>query len=137
MKTILTKAGLAITLAATTLTVAAPADAQRYRRYNRGNDVATGAIIGGVVGLGLGAAIASSNRRDRYYDRGYYNGGGYYNDGYVYDRRDLRRERRQLRRERRFLRNQGYYAPRGYYNYNRGYAPGYYNRGYAPDYYGY
>ena len=137
MKTILTKAGLAITLAATTLTAAAPADAQRYRRYNRGGggDVATGAIIGGVIGLGVGAAIASSNRRDRYYDRGYYNGGGYHNDGYVYDRRDLRRERRQLRRERRFLRNQSYYAPRGYYNYNRGYAPGYYAPGRG--YYGY
>ena len=76
MKTILTKAGLSVALAATALTAAAPADAQRYRRYNRGGgDVATGAIIGGIVGLGLGAAIASSNRRDR----------GYYDDGYYYD----------------------------------------------------
>lgn len=123
MKTILTKAGLSVALAATALTVAAPADAQRYRRYDRGGgDVATGAIIGGIVGLGLGAAIASSNRRDR----------GYYNDGYYYDRRDYRRDRRQFR-NRGYYPQQGYYAPRGYYN--RGYAPGYYRQ--APGYYGY
>lgn len=119
MKTILTKAGLSVALAATALTVAAPADAQRYRRYDRGGgDVATGAIIGGIVGLGLGAAIASSNRRDR----------GYYNDGYYYDRRAYRRDRRQFR-NRGYYPPQGYYAPRGYYN--RGYAPGYYAPGYG------
>lgn len=122
MKTILTKAGLGVALAATTLSVAAPAEAQRWQRYDRGNDVATGAIIGGVIGLGLGAAIASSNRRDRYF----------YDDGYYYDRRTFRRD---LRRERRFYRNRGYapygFAPRGYYG--RPYAPGYY----APGYYGY
>ena len=72
MNTLFKKAGLGCALAATALTAAAPADAQRYRRYHRGGgDAAAGAIIGGIVGLGLGAAIASSNR-DRYYDRGYY-----------------------------------------------------------------
>lgn len=128
MKTFLTKAGLGVTLAATALSVAAPAEAQRYRRYDRGGgDVATGAIIGGVIGLGLGAAIASSNRRDR----------GYYDDGYYDDRRQLRRDRRAQRRFERQYRND-YYAPRGYNRgYDRGYAPGYYNRGYAPGYYGY
>lgn len=124
MKTILTKAGLSVAMAATALTVAAPADAQRYRRYDRGGgDVATGAIIGGIVGLGLGAAIASSNRRDRYYDNR-----AYYDDGYRYDRRQLRRERRYLR-NRGYAQPRGYYAPRGYYGQN--YAPGYYAPGYG------
>lgn len=71
-------------LAASTLVAVAPAEAQYYRRHHRGNDAATGAIIGGIVGLGLGAAIASSNR-DRYYDRGYHYDRaprGYYYDNY-------------------------------------------------------
>lgn len=122
----LKKAGLAVAMAATTLTIAAPAEAQRYDRYrNRGgNDVAAGAIIGGIVGLGLGAAIASSNNRGRYYDRGYY-GDGYY-----------------AQPPRRFYR-QRYQGPRGYYRgYDRGYDRGYYNapRGYYDQprgYYGY
>jgi hypothetical protein len=82
---IVTKLGLGAALAATALTTAAPAEAQRYgyRHYGHG-DAAGAAILGGIVGLGVGAAIASSNR-DRYYDRGYYNG-GYYNRGYAYDR---------------------------------------------------
>ena len=108
MRNLFKKAVLGASLAATALTVAAPAEAQRYRGYrgHRGGDTAAGAIIGGIVGLGVGAAIASNNR-NRYYDRGYYDGGyydrgyparGYYNDGY-YPRR-------------------GYYsAPRGYYDY--------------------
>lgn len=106
----LKKAGLATVLAATTLTAAAPADAQRYWRHrDRGGDAAAGAIIGGVIGLGLGAAIASSNR-DRYYDRGYYDNGYYaapprriYRDRYYQPRRNY------------------YYQDRGYYNYDRGY----------------
>ena len=76
MNAMLKKAGLGIALAATALTAAAPADAQRwggYRHYHRGNggSVAAGALLGGIVGLGIGAAVAGSNR-DRYYDRGYY-----------------------------------------------------------------
>jgi hypothetical protein len=96
------KAMLGVTLAATALTAAAPADAQRWRRYHRdrGGDVATGAIIGGIVGLGIGAAIASNNRRDRYYD-------GYYDRGY-YPRNNYYRD--------------PYFQPR-YRNYYRGYAP--------------
>lgn len=106
MNGLIKKAGLGVALAATALTAAAPADAQRYRggyrHYNRGGgDVAAGAILGGIVGLGVGAAIASNNR-GRYYDRGYYydappprprayyydRGPGYgYGDGYDYDYR--------------------------------------------------
>ena len=81
MNGLLMKAGLATAMAATTLTVAAPADAQRYRGYrhhDRGGDVAAGALIGGVIGLGLGAAIASD--RGPYYRGGY--GGGYYGPNY-------------------------------------------------------
>lgn len=115
----LKKAGLATVLAATTLTAAAPADAQRYWRHrDRGGDVATGAIIGGVIGLGLGAAIASSNR-DRYYDRGYY-----YNDGYY------------RVPPRRFYRDRYYAPPRGYWR-DRGYYRGGYNGYYGQPYRGY
>lgn len=82
MTGLLKKAGLAVALGATAMaTMAAPADAQRYRGYRHyghgGGDVAAGALLGGIVGLGVGAAIANSGR-DRYYDRGYYNGGYYY-----------------------------------------------------------
>ncbi len=128
MANLMTKAVLGVSLAATALTAAAPADAQRYRRYHRGGgDVAAGAVLGGIVGLGIGAAIASSNR-NRYYDRGYYDRGygynGYngYNDGYVYDRRYDRRQLRQARRAYRNGYRDGYYgAPRGYYGQPRGY----------------
>lgn len=120
MNGLMKKTGLGLAMAATALTAAAPADAQRYRGYRGhrgGGDVAAGALLGGIVGLGLGAAIAS-NDRGRYYDRG----------GYYYDAPP-----RVIYRER-------YYAPapvyRGYYD------RGYYDRGYYPapryrGYYGY
>jgi len=90
---LLTKA-TAVTLGAATLVAtAAPADAQRYRdRYHRHHDRTGTAIVAGVAGLAIGAALASSSR-DRYYDRGYYDR-DYYYDGpryryrtrYYYDR---------------------------------------------------
>ena len=101
MNDILKKAGLGVALAATALTVAAPADAQRYRgyRHHRGGNAAGAAIVGGIIGLGLGAAIASSNN-NRYYDRGYGNRGygyGYGQPGYYpragYYNRDYRPRR--------------------------------------------
>ncbi|CAN5279144.1 hypothetical protein BH10PSE15_BH10PSE15_04880 [soil metagenome] len=64
---------LAVALGATALVVSAPAEAQRYGGY-RGRDNGGTAIIAGVAGLAIGAAIASSaNRRDEgyAYDRGY------------------------------------------------------------------
>ena len=109
MTGLIKKAALGATLAATLAAV--PAEAQRYRdyRHHRGNDAAGAAIVGGIIGLGLGAAIASSNR-DRYYDRGYQYDGyyaqpqynyyaqprGYYND------RSYRRDWRRCFNERRF-----------------------------------
>jgi hypothetical protein len=71
------KAGLGVALAATALSAAAPADAQRWGRGGYGGNAAGAAVLGGILGLGVGAAIASSNNRNRYYDRGYYNGGYY------------------------------------------------------------
>ncbi|RDE05798.1 hypothetical protein [Sphingomonas aracearum] len=99
MNSMVKKAVLGLALGATALTAAAPAEAQRYRGYrggwhHRGGDAAGAAILGGIVGLGVGAAIASSNRDryyDGYYDRGYYpppppRRGGYYARDYYYDR---------------------------------------------------
>ena len=74
MKTLYTKAVLALTLGATALTAAAPAEAQRYRGH-RGHDGTGTAIVAGIAGLAIGAAIASSSRRDRGYDDRYYNRG--------------------------------------------------------------
>ncbi|WP_447411815.1 hypothetical protein, partial [Clostridium perfringens] len=65
MNGLLKKVGLGLALGASALTAAAPAEAQRwgryggwggYRHYDRGGNVAAGALLGGIVGLGLGAA---------------------------------------------------------------------------------
>jgi hypothetical protein len=67
------KITLAVALGASALAVAAPAEAQRYGGY-RGRDNGSTAVIAGVAGLAIGAALASSaNRRDDdyYYDGGY------------------------------------------------------------------
>jgi hypothetical protein len=120
MNDFLKKAGLGIALAATALTAAAPADAQRwgrgYRGHRGGGDAAAGALLGGIVGLGVGAAIASNNR-GRYYDRGYY-----------YDAPPPPPPR--------VIYRDSYYAPPPPVVYReRYYEPGYYGRGYG--YYGY
>ncbi len=76
MNGFLKKAGLGAALAATALVAAAPADARGwggYRGYgHRGGDAGAAALVGGIVGLGVGAAIASSSRP------AYYGYGGYY-----------------------------------------------------------
>jgi len=83
MKPILKKAGLAVALGATALTAAAmPAEAQRYHRHYRGDGGA--AVVAGIAGLAIGAALASGDRRYDY-DRRYYRSHGYYPiDGYYY-----------------------------------------------------
>lgn len=96
MNSIMKKAGLGIALAATALTTAAPAEAQRYRHYNRGGDRAGTAIVAGIAGLAIGAAIAS-NGRDRYRDRYYYDNG--YPPNYDYN----------------YYQQRGYYPNNGYY----------------------
>jgi hypothetical protein len=64
---IMKKAVLAGTLGAAALTAATPAMADDWRHRHRGGDTTGAAVAGGIVGLALGAAIASGNR-DRYYD---------------------------------------------------------------------
>ena len=67
-------AGLAAATLLGTLSVATESSAQR-RGYHRGGD---GAVVAGITGLALGAAIASG-------DRGYYYGPRYaYGPGYYY-----------------------------------------------------
>ena len=113
MNRLLKKVGLGVALAATALTAAAPADAQRWHRsyrggyhgYHHGGNAAGAAILGGIVGLGVGAAIASSNR-DRYYRGGYSDRGYYPRAGYAYDY-----PQRRCWRERRFDPYYGYAVP--------------------------
>jgi hypothetical protein len=122
MNGLVKKAGLGIALAATALTASAPADAQRYRHYRggRGGDVAAGALLGGIVGLGLGAAIAN-NDRGRYYDRGYYYDAP---PTVVYRERYYSPPPRVIYRDRYYPRG-GYDRPRGYYGSPYGYGYGY------------
>jgi len=70
--TIIRKAVLAGTLGAAALTAATPAMADDWRwRRHHGGDTTGAAVAGGIIGLALGAAIAS-NGRDRDYDDYYY-----------------------------------------------------------------
>lgn len=113
-------------LAATAAVSATPAMA---RDYGRGNDNTAAIAIGaGVVGLALGAIIASGNNDDdRYRDRRYVSNAGWsYRDGYYWDR-DGRRYNRDAyarrydnnRRDYRDDRRRGYDRDRG--DYRRGY----------------
>jgi hypothetical protein len=85
------KAVLGAVMGATVLAAAAPAaEAQRYRGgyhggygYRHHDDTGT-AIVAGIAGLAIGAAIAGNDRRYDY-DRRYYRDHGYYpTDGYYY-----------------------------------------------------
>lgn len=99
----------AIALGGLSMALAVPAQA-RDRYYDRGGDDAAIAIGAGVVGLALGAALASSSR-----DRDYY-----YDDSYYYPRTTYYQSYPQ------------YYQtyPRYYQNYNYSYPRQYYRRGY-------
>jgi hypothetical protein len=96
MKTLITAGMAALTLAGTGL-AAAPASARDWGGYRHHGDDAGYAIAGGIVGLALGAVLASHHDHyDRDHDRygqpygygGYSNYNGYNNyDGYRgYDR---------------------------------------------------
>ena len=86
--TLFKKATVSAVLAATALTSVSPAMAQSYqgRRHN-GGDATGAAIIGGGIGLALGAIIASSgkNNHNRHADRGWQ-----WRDGYYWDRQGRR-----------------------------------------------
>ncbi|WP_448662167.1 hypothetical protein ACG3SL_16045 [Sphingomonas sp. CJ20] len=92
MANLVKKAVLGAVMGAGVLTAMAPAaDAQRYRHHYRDRDDTGVAIVAGVAGLALGAALANDRRYD--YDRRYYRERGYYpRDGYYY-RQHYRRYR--------------------------------------------
>lgn len=69
MLNLVKKAAFGAVLAATVLAASSPAQARD--RWYRGDDRAAVAVGAGVLGLALGAAIAS-DRRDRYYYDDYY-----------------------------------------------------------------
>ncbi|HEX5263964.1 MAG TPA: hypothetical protein VFW13_10585 [Phenylobacterium sp.] len=88
MKKLLTAAMAAITLGGAVLATAAPAEARPHGYYGGGyyggyhhHDNTGAAVAAGVVGLALGAALASNHG---YYNRGYYGGGYYPAYGYAY-----------------------------------------------------
>jgi hypothetical protein len=125
------KATLATVLGATALTAASPAMAQGYYSGHRnGGDTTGAAIAGGIIGLALGAIVASSvnNRHDRYADRGWQ-----WRDGYYWDRQGRRfdRDGRPCVEANGYGRGdrQGYYDRRGYDDRGYGYGDrGYYGR---------
>lgn len=116
----LKKGVLGLALGASALAASAPAEAQRYDRYHsRGNNDAAIAVGAGVLGLAVGAAIASNNRdryNDGYYDRRYYARPRYYSydSGYYYGPRYRAYPRYQYRDyDRRYYDGyRGYRGPR-------------------------
>ena len=124
----LTKFIGATVLGATALTAASPAMAQGYYYGHRsGGDTTGAAIAGGIIGLALGAIVASSvnNHHDRYADRGWQ-----YRDGYYWDRNGNRYDRDGRRFEdRRYYQRRGY-DDRGYYGRDDYYGQRTYRYGY-------
>jgi hypothetical protein len=81
MRKALTAALAALTLGGAVCATAVPAQAQRFRGdFHHHGDRGGAAVAAGVLGLALGAAIASDHRS--YYGPGYYYGGPY---AYGYD----------------------------------------------------
>lgn len=91
MANMITRTIMGFTLGASMLVAAAPAaEAQRYRdRHYRGNDNTGTAIVAGIAGLAIGAALAGNNRRD--YDRRVYRERDYYPYDRYYHRDHYRR----------------------------------------------
>lgn len=98
MTTRIRKFAFASALAAMTLGSVTPAMAQGYpygygdngyRHRDRGNSTGA-AIVGGIVGIAIGALIAGSGNKDR---NRYRNRGWSYRDGYYWDREGRRYNR--------------------------------------------
>jgi hypothetical protein len=86
----LKKAILASALTASVVTAASPAMARDYGYHNYGDSTGA-AIAGGIIGLALGAVIASAasnHDHDRYRDHDWQ-----YRDGYYWDREGHRYDR--------------------------------------------
>jgi len=98
----ITKATLGAALAASALASASPAMARDYYGRRDNDNTAAVAIGAGVVGLALGAIIASSNDHDndRYYERRGYSNDWRYRDGYYWDRDGRRYDRDDYNRYR-------------------------------------
>lgn len=119
------KAAFGTALAATAVVSASPAMARDYRRGH--DDTAAVAIGAGVIGLALGAIIASSSRnndrdRDRYYNQSYqpgYSNGWQSRDGSYWDRDGRRMSRDDYDRDYRQDYRRGY--GRGDDGWRRGY----------------
>ena len=124
--TILKKATLAAALGATALSAASPAMARDYYYDgHRGGDTTGAAVAGGIIGLALGAIVASSISRHNDYDRRYESRGWQYRDGYYWDRQGHRYDRDGRPCDDR----NGYYDRRGYDDRGYGYGDrGYYGR---------
>ena len=82
MRKALTAAMAALTLGGAVCATAAPAQAQRFHGGFHHGGRGGAAVAAGVVGLALGAAIASNH--GPYYGRGYYGGPYAYYGGPVY-----------------------------------------------------
>lgn len=92
--TLWTKATIGLATVGTLLAFAAPAEAQRYNRH-RDRDRTGEAVVAGIAGIAIGAALSQDRRYD--YDRRYYRSRGYYpRDGYYY--RDYSRRYRNWNR---------------------------------------
>ena len=79
MRKSLVAAMAAVTFGGAVAASATSANAQSYYRHrdrDRDNDAAAAAVVAGIAGLAIGAALAGNSR-----NRGYYNG-GYYSDPY-------------------------------------------------------
>jgi hypothetical protein len=95
MRKFLAASMAALTVAGTVAVTAVPTAAEaaphyrdgygydhHYRRHGHGDDAAGAAIIAGVAGLALGAALSNSHSSYGYYDRSYY-GRPYYDSYYA------------------------------------------------------